>query len=122
MSDDTSVITCLRLITRKDTDALDTVLHGGIRARTLIELLKNNLEDLEYFLSWLQDNECYVGAGSYHYTDIRDNQTFDLYHKYGLKAMNFRRDCVNAAQWDYVRQIGYITQQEYNDGNVYLSL
>ena len=53
--------------------------------RILIERLKNNLEGLEFLLDFLPYPP---DAGSYFFTDIKDNKTFDLYKKYNVTACN----------------------------------
>jgi hypothetical protein len=101
----------LKLIKNRNSKELDKL--ESLKARILIERLKNNLNDLEYFFKFLKDR-CYLpGAGSYHYTNIKNNKTFDIYHKYGFSACNFFKDQVPKEQWDYAYKIGYIDHETY---------
>jgi hypothetical protein len=82
--------------------------------RILIEELKNKVEDLEFLLKYLKYDP---GAGSYFYTDIKDNKTFDLYKKYKIKPCNLYAENVTSEQWDYLYKIKYINKKQYTNGS-----
>lgn len=101
----------LGLVRTRQSDELDK--YDALNVRELIDELKNDLDDLEYLFEYLKD-KCYLpGAGSYHYQNIKDVKTFDIYHKYGFNSCNFFKDIVPKEQWDYAYKIGYITKESY---------
>ena len=103
----------LECIKNKDSNKLNEL---EFKTRMLISYLKNDLENLEFLLNFLHKNEHYTGAGSYFYTDIIDNKTFDLYHKYKIYASNCRKYCMTNEQWNYLYKIGYINKKQYDLG------
>jgi hypothetical protein len=103
----------LKLIKDRNVAEMDKV--ENVQARMIIYCLKNNLSDLEFFMKWLSSWCKYMpGAGSYHFTDIKNNKTFDIYRKYGFEPCNLHEDAITESQWDYVLSIGYVTQEEYD--------
>lgn len=105
----------IRLVKERKIKELDKL--EVINARHIICELRNDLEDLEFFFSWFV-KWCggYIpGAGSYHYEGILDNKTFDIYKKYEFDACNLCGDVITEEQWKYVLEIGYVTQEEYDD-------
>ena len=105
----------LKLIREKNIEELNKL--EVVPSRMLIKRLKNELEDLDFFLGWLSkwSGGMLPGAGSYHYTKIKDNRTFDIYKKHGFDACNLFPDVVTPEQWKYLVEIGYITQESEND-------
>ena len=78
-----------KCILNKDTKGLDKC---EFHPRILIERLKNDLDELEFLLKYLGIHA--PDAGSYFFTDIQDNKTFDLYNKYYISPMNLSKDNV----------------------------
>ena len=104
----------LTLIRNRNICELDKI--ENVPARMIIYCLKNDLKNLEFFFKWLQSWIKYMpGAGSYHFTDITNNKTFDIYKKHGFEACNLHDDSITEDQWDYILQIGYVTQEEYEN-------
>jgi len=103
-----------RLIREKKTGALNELTV--VPARMIIEQLKNDLNDLDFFFSWFTDwcGGSLPGAGSYHYDGITNNRTFDVYNKYNFGPHNLFGDTITEEQWQYVLEIGYVTQEEYD--------
>jgi len=97
-------------IITKNTTHLDEI---KFHPRIIIEHLKNNTERLEFFLDFIGYDP---GAGSYFFTDIEDNMTFDLYKKYGIEPINLYKHDVTSEQWKYMHEIDYIDDQTYEDG------
>lgn len=98
-------------ILKKDTKGLD---ECEFHPRILIERLKNDLDGLEFLLKYLG---IYVpDAGSYFFTDIEDNKTFDLYKKYDISPINLSKDNVTEEQWEYMYKIKYIDDEQYENG------
>ena len=81
-------------------DALDTL---EFHPRKLIDLLKNSLKPLEFFLAFLQKSGHLVSTGSYHFTDVKDVRTFDLYNKYELTFTNCFKEVMPEAHWEHVK-------------------
>ena len=75
-----------------------------MHVRHIIKCLKNDPDNLDLFLQFFED----PGAGSYFFTKIKDNRTFDIYNKYYIYPNNFYRSCVTAEQWEYIKKIEYI--------------
>lgn len=107
----------LKLIRAKNIEELNKL--DTIPARMLIEKLKNDLDDLDFFLGWLRvaTEGMMPGAGSYHYTDVKDNRTFDLYKKHDFTACNLFPDLVTPEQWKYLVEIGYVGQDSDDEEN-----
>lgn len=104
----------LALIRNRNVDEMNKL--ECIPARMIISCLKNDLDNLEFFMSWLSLSCKYMpGAGSYHFEDIVDNKTFDIYHKYGFEPCNLFDDTISEEQWDYILSIGYVTQEQYDE-------
>ena len=104
----------LRLVKERNVNELNK--FERIPARMVICSLKNDLEDLDYFMSWLSKWCTYLpGAGSYHFENIIDNRTFDIYKKYDFGPCNLFDDIITDSQWDYVLEIGYVTQEQYDN-------
>ena len=103
------------LVKNRDKKSLDAVKL--VPVRMVIERLKNDTDDLEYFFKWFSKWGDYLpGAGSYHYTDVKDVKTFDIYHKYEFLACNLYREKVTQEQWDHMLSIGYITKKGHRKG------
>jgi hypothetical protein len=96
-------------ILKKDKDGLD---NCKFNTRILIEQLKNNLEGLEFLLDYIGYDP---GAGSYFYTDVEDNRTFDLYKKYEIDPINLYKHDIKEEQWEYLYEIGYIDEEQYEN-------
>ena len=104
--DDEEAYNC---ILQKDTKGLDKCeFHPGI----LIARLKNNLDGLEFLLKYINYDP---GAGSYFFTDVKDNKTFDLYKKYDISPLNLNKYDVTKEQWDYMYKIEYINKELYEE-------
>lgn len=103
------------LIKDRNVKALNEL--SSIRARTIINKLKNDIEDLEFFFLWFSEwsGGLLPGTGSYHYEDIKDNETFDIYKKYQFGPCNLFDDTITEEQWSYILSIGYITQEQYEE-------
>ena len=105
----------LKCIRNNDRDGLDKI--NSYHPRIIIEELKNDLENLEWFFKYVVDKEyLFPGAGSYFYTKVNNNKTFDLYKQYGVDACNCHKGCVTNEQWDYLLEIKYITKNQHNEG------
>lgn len=96
-------------------------LPAGCHSRILVEVFKNQPSHLEYLLQCLagEDGMVSTGAGSYFYTDCGEEtyqETFRLYKQYGVSPVNLPRNCVTKAQWNYMREIDYISEEEYERG------
>ena len=89
--------------------------HGGLHYRQLVAILKNSLGPLERLLQHLQDCDIDIGDGSYFFTNVKSNETFDLYRRYDVSNFNLQRANVTADQWKYMSDIGFITQEQYNN-------
>ena len=99
-----------KCILEKDTEGLD---ECEFNPRVLIEQLKNNIEGLDFLLNYIGYDP---GAGSYFYTDVENNKTFDLYKEYEIEPLNLFEHDVTKEQWKYLHKIGYITEEQYQDG------
>jgi hypothetical protein len=97
-------------ILNKDVKGLDKCVF---QIHLLISQFKNNLDGLEFLLKYLDYDP---GAGSYFYTDVEDNKTFDLYHKYRITACNLNKEHISEEQWEYLYKIKYINKTEYTQG------
>ena len=106
--DDEKAYNC---ILNKDTKGLDKC---EFHPRILITRLKNNLDGLEFLLKYINYDP---GAGSYFFTDIEDNKTFDLYKKYDISPLNISKDKVTEEQWEYMYKIKYIDDEQYENGH-----
>jgi len=100
----------VKALLQKDIKKLKRI---NFHTRILISEVKNDLESLETLLKLLGRDP---GAGSYFYTEVTDNKTFDLYKKYGITAMNLSKSDVTPEQWNYLYKIGYITKEAYKRG------
>ena len=98
-----------RYILEKNTNGLKSC---EFHTRIMIERLKNNLEGLEFLLDFLPYPP---DAGSYFFTHIKDNKTFDLYKKYNITACNLSKDDVTEEQWEYLYKISFINDEEYKN-------
>ena len=48
-----------------------------------------------------------MDSGSYHYDDIKDKKTFDVYNKYNYFASFFKEEA-DQSDWEYCVNKGYI--------------
>lgn len=96
-------IIILNAIYTKNVEIMERYCKKELHVRHIIKCLKNEPDHLDFFLQYVED----PGAGSYFFTKIKDNRTFDIYNKYIL-PWNLRKDCVTQEQWEYIKKIGYI--------------
>jgi len=115
MSDIKEIDHILQLVISRNETELGK--YKRLPARALIDALKNDLVNLDYFFSYMKDKYFMPGSGSYHFTDIKDNATFDIYHKHHFIPTNFLKETVTPEQWDYAYKIGYITKKQYKKGS-----
>lgn len=102
-------VLAIRHILKRDTEQLK---KQSFHQRRLIYALRNDPEDLDYLLNFLKTNSRIMDSGSYHYDDIKDKKTFDIYGKYNYFASFFKGE-VDQSDWDYCVNKGYI--EDYSD-------
>ena len=100
-------ISVLKAIFAKDAETIKQHSQSTLHARNIIKCLKNDPTHLEFFLeNYGRD----PGAGSYFYTNIKDNRTFDIYKKY-IWPENISKSDVTPKQWEYIKEIEYIDEE-----------
>ena len=101
-------ITVLNAVYTKNIKIIKKYRNKELHVRHIIKKLKNDPEYLDFFLEYFED----PGAGSYFFTKIKDNRTFDIYKKHCIyPGWNFRKSCVTDEQWEYIKKIQYIPKE-----------
>ena len=116
LRDEIEDLEVLLAVARRDRKRLHEL--ESFKPRRIIEKLKNEPKDLDYFLSFYKDvnnGRCDPGAGSYFYTNVKSNKTFLIYRKYNIAPCNLYRELVTPEQWKYLRRIGYISAEQYRE-------
>lgn len=99
---------------RKDKKSLDCEFHP----RMLIDALKNFPDELDFLLSYLTENEFFERSdpGSYFFSEIIDNRSFDVYKKYNIDSFKLIPNEIPKEQLEYIYSIGFIDDEQYNIG------
>ena len=100
-------------ILQKNTTGLDSY---QFQPHVLIEHVKNDLDELEFLLDYLERIGCDPGSNSEFFTGITDCRTFDLYHEYDIDPINIDWYEIPDDQWKYIHKIGFINKETFYRG------
>jgi hypothetical protein len=104
---DTRALFCVIM---KNKDKLDT---EQFNPNVLVRILKNDLRNLEFLLSYLDEKDLVPHYEESFFTNIRNPGTFNIYKKYCLWAHRLKKDVVGDTYWSFLRHINYITLNQY---------
>jgi hypothetical protein len=99
----------MKYILKRDSDRLEKL--DKVHQRSLIYLLRNDLDDLEFYFDFLKNRNNILSPGTYHYDNIDDMATFDLYNKFDYFGSFFKGD-VDTKYWDYCLNKGYVIEDD----------
>ena len=99
----------MKYILKRETEKLDAL--DKVHPRRLIYLLRNDIDDLEFYFDFLKNYKKIPSPETYHYDDIEDMATFDLYNKYDFFWSFFKGE-IDPKYWDYCLKKGYVIEDD----------